>query len=161
MRLINWTVPLCLQGMRDLCSTGSARTLTWQVNIPEMTSRSQGRIQEFILGGALLLFISWGASKLVLKVLFLIRTYIQRKVRKRPTCTPPRRREVTKMETLNTIYSLKPYDSNSWLWGWVKTIAIHTLIITYTGCSGKIVFFHNSLQPLPRLHRCTVTPIGW
>ena len=23
-----------------------------------------------------------------------------------------------------------------------------------TGCSGKIVFFHNSLQPLPRLHRC-------
>ena len=43
-----------------------------------------------------------------------------------------------------------------------------------TGCSGKIVFFHNSLQPLPRLHRCkrpskfstqcdcTVThPIGW
>ena len=22
------------------------------------------------------------------------------------------------------------------------------------GCSGKIVFFHNSLQPLPRLHRC-------
>ena len=43
----------------------------------------------------------------------------------------------------------------------------------YTGCSGKIVFFHNSLQPLPRLHRCksssklstqskcTVTPIDW
>ena len=42
-----------------------------------------------------------------------------------------------------------------------------------TGFSGKIVFFHNSLQPLPRLHRCkrpsklstqcecTVTPIGW
>ena len=42
-----------------------------------------------------------------------------------------------------------------------------------TGCSGKIVFFHNSLQPLPLLHRCkkpsklstqcecTVTPIGW
>ena len=42
-----------------------------------------------------------------------------------------------------------------------------------TGCSGKIVFFHNLLQPLPRLHRCkrpwklstqcecTVTPIGW
>ena len=41
-----------------------------------------------------------------------------------------------------------------------------------TGCSGKIVFFHNSLQPLPRLHRCkrpsklstqcecTVNPIG-
>ena len=39
--------------------------------------------------------------------------------------------------------------------------------------SGKIVFFHNSLQPLPRQHRCkrlsklsaqcecTVTPIGW
>ena len=23
-----------------------------------------------------------------------------------------------------------------------------------TGCSGKIVFFHNSLQPLPRLHCC-------
>ena len=23
-----------------------------------------------------------------------------------------------------------------------------------TGCSGKIVFFHNSLHPLPRLHRC-------
>ena len=23
-----------------------------------------------------------------------------------------------------------------------------------TGCLGKIVFFHNSLQPLPRLHRC-------
>ena len=23
-----------------------------------------------------------------------------------------------------------------------------------TGCSGKNVFFHNSLQPLPRLHRC-------
>ena len=22
-----------------------------------------------------------------------------------------------------------------------------------TGCSGKIVFFHNSLQPLPRLNR--------
>ena len=47
--------------------------------------------------------------------------------------------------------------------------------IEVTGCSGKIVFFHNSLQPLPRLHRCkrpsntklstqcecTVTPIGW
>ena len=42
----------------------------------------------------------------------------------------------------------------------------------HTGCSGKIFFFHNSLQPLPRLHRCkrptklstqfecTVTPIG-
>ena len=42
-----------------------------------------------------------------------------------------------------------------------------------TGCSGKIVFFYISLQPLPRLHRCkrpskpsmqckcTVTPIGW
>ena len=42
-----------------------------------------------------------------------------------------------------------------------------------TGCSVKIVFFQNSLQPLPRLHRskrpsmfstqceCTVTPIGW
>ena len=43
-----------------------------------------------------------------------------------------------------------------------------------TGCSGKIVFFHNSMQTLPRLHRCkrpsklstqrdctTVTPIGW
>ena len=41
-----------------------------------------------------------------------------------------------------------------------------------TGCSGKIVFFHNPLQPLPRLHRCkkpsklstqcecTVIPIG-
>ena len=23
-----------------------------------------------------------------------------------------------------------------------------------TGCSAKIVFFHTSLQPLPRLHRC-------
>ena len=23
-----------------------------------------------------------------------------------------------------------------------------------TGCSGKIVFFHNPLQPLPHLHRC-------
>ena len=46
--------------------------------------------------------------------------------------------------------------------------------ISSTGCSGKNVFFHNSLQPLPRLHRCcmrptklstqcecTVTPIGW
>ena len=44
---------------------------------------------------------------------------------------------------------------------------------TGTGCSGKILFFHNSLQPLPRLHRCkrplklstqcdcTVTTIGW
>ena len=43
----------------------------------------------------------------------------------------------------------------------------------HTGCSGKIVFFHNSLQPLLHLHRCkrpsklstqcecTVTPIGW
>ena len=42
-----------------------------------------------------------------------------------------------------------------------------------TGCSEKIVFFQNSLLPLPRLHRCkrpsklstkcecTVTPIGW
>ena len=52
-----------------------------------------------------------------------------------------------------------------------------------TGCSGKNVFAHNSLQPLPRLYRCknqgpynilgknptklstqwecTVTPIGW
>ena len=42
-----------------------------------------------------------------------------------------------------------------------------------TGCSGKNVFFHSSLQPLSRLHRCesppklskpcecTVTPIGW
>ena len=38
-----------------------------------------------------------------------------------------------------------------------------------TGCSGKIVFFHNSLQPPPRCKRpsklstqceCTVTPIG-
>ena len=29
-----------------------------------------------------------------------------------------------------------------------------------TGCSGKIVFFHNSLQPLARLLcECTVTPI--
>ena len=45
--------------------------------------------------------------------------------------------------------------------------------VSFTGCSGKIVFFHNSLQPPPRLHRCkipsklstqcecTVTPIGW
>ena len=42
-----------------------------------------------------------------------------------------------------------------------------------TGFSGKIVFFHNSLQSLPRIHRCkrpsklstqcenAVTPIGW
>ena len=42
-----------------------------------------------------------------------------------------------------------------------------------TGCSGKIVFFYNSMQPHPRLHRCkrpsklstycerTVTPNGW
>ena len=46
-------------------------------------------------------------------------------------------------------------------------------VYVHTGCSGKIVFFHISLQPLPRLHRCkrhskpsmqcecTVTPIGW
>ena len=53
--------------------------------------------------------------------------------------------------------------------------ALHYAIQIYqcTGCSGKNVFFHNSLQPLPRLHRCkrpsklstqckcTVTPIGW
>ena len=43
----------------------------------------------------------------------------------------------------------------------------------HTGCSGKIVFCHNSLQPLSHLHHCkrhskfstqcenTVTPIGW
>ena len=53
----------------------------------------------------------------------------------------------------------------------------HAYVETYerehTGCSGKIVFFLNSLQPLPRLHcckrpsklstqcECTVTPIGW
>ena len=49
----------------------------------------------------------------------------------------------------------------------------HKPFIYYAGCSGKIVFYHNSLQPLPRLHhRCkrpselspqcerTVTPIG-
>ena len=42
-----------------------------------------------------------------------------------------------------------------------------------TGCSEKMSFFHNSLQPLPRLHRCvrpsklskqcecTVSPTGW
>ena len=55
-------------------------------------------------------------------------------------------------------------------------IYMHTDIyinVRGTGCSGKIVFFHTSLQPLPRLHRCkrlsklstqwecTVTPIGW
>ena len=49
-------------------------------------------------------------------------------------------------------------------------------IVEHTGCLGKIVFFHNSLQPLPRLHcckrpskistqcectECTATPIGW
>ena len=42
--------------------------------------------------------------------------------------------------------------------------------LALTGFSGKIVFFHNSLQPLPRCKRpsklstqceCTVTPIGW
>ena len=50
---------------------------------------------------------------------------------------------------------------------------ICTVSVLYTGCSGKIVFFHNSLQPIPRLHcckrplklsaqcECTVTPIGW
>ena len=49
----------------------------------------------------------------------------------------------------------------------------YVLYIVCTGCSGKIVFFHISLQPHPRLHRCkrssklstqfecTVTPIGW
>ena len=26
-------------------------------------------------------------------------------------------------------------------------------VLSITGCSGKFVFFHNSLQPLPRLHR--------
>ena len=46
-------------------------------------------------------------------------------------------------------------------------------ILHRTECSGKTVFFHNLLQPLPRLHRCkrplkpsmqcecTVTPNGW
>merc|ERR1711860_278717 len=50
-------------------------------------------------------------------------------------------------------------------------LSVHKKI--YTGCSGNIVFFHNSLQPLPRLHRCkrpsklsaqcecTVSLIGW
>ena len=28
--------------------------------------------------------------------------------------------------------------------------------IVATWCSGKIVIFHNSLQPLPRLHRCAL-----
>ena len=31
---------------------------------------------------------------------------------------------------------------------------ICTVSVLYTGCSGKIVFFHNSLQPIPRLHSC-------
>ena len=32
---------------------------------------------------------------------------------------------------------------------------VYTLYTTEcTGCAGKIVFVHNSLQPLPRLHRC-------
>ena len=30
-----------------------------------------------------------------------------------------------------------------------------------TGCSGKNVFFHNSLQPLSTQCECTVTPIDW
>ena len=56
---------------------------------------------------------------------------------------------------------------------WKKKILVPKKFNRCTGCSGKIVFFHNSLQPLPRLHRCkssskfstesecTVTPIGW
>ena len=53
----------------------------------------------------------------------------------------------------------------------LNRMSIYTLATT--GCSGKIVFFHNSLQLLPSLHRCkrpsklstqcefTGTPIGW
>ena len=63
-----------------------------------------------------------------------------------------------------------------YVWAWHVYMYLCTYMYThpvYTGCSGKIVFFHNSLQPLPRLHRCkrpsmlstqsecTVTPIGW
>ena len=52
-------------------------------------------------------------------------------------------------------------------------LAVDLIIFISTGCSWKIVFFSNSLQPLPRLHRCkrpsklstqcecTVSPIGW
>ena len=50
---------------------------------------------------------------------------------------------------------------------------LYVHIYVRTVCSGKIVLFHNLLQPLPRLHRCrrpsklstqcecTVSPIGW
>ena len=31
-----------------------------------------------------------------------------------------------------------------------------TFWVWHTGCSGKIVFLHNSLQPIPRLHRWLV-----
>ena len=56
---------------------------------------------------------------------------------------------------------------------WNNLRYLQSIYFFYTGCPGKIVFFHNSLQPFPRLHRCkrpsklstqcecTVTPIGW
>ena len=49
----------------------------------------------------------------------------------------------------------------SFIAGGVQLILEFIIILTQitylpaTGCSGKIVFFHNSLQPLPRLHRYT------
>ena len=54
------------------------------------------------------------------------------------------------------------------LFSFVSSVAFHV-----QGIQEKLCFFHNSLQPLPRLHRferlsklstqseCTVTPIGW
>ena len=40
-----------------------------------------------------------------------------------------------------------------------KSIHLNITVLIFkvmfcTGCSGKIVFFHNSPQPFPRLHRC-------
>ena len=58
-----------------------------------------------------------------------------------------------------------------------KAIHLNTTVLIFkvmfsTGYSGKIVFFHNSPQPFPRLHRCkrpskalnamrVYSPIGW
>ena len=67
---------------------------------------------------------------------------------------------------------LTPYMTKKRWWNGPLCHALHSSELG-TGCWGKIVFFYNSLQPLPRLHRCkrpsklstqwecTVTPIGW
>ena len=72
-----------------------------------------------------------------------------------------------------TIIKIKYSNKQNFAYCICKYVIVLYLNIFGTGCSGKIVFLHNSLRPLPHLHsckrpsklstqcECTVTPIGW